>query len=42
VGKSEDALLATAGPEARPAELSHAWRELRGSDLLSALFADVR
>lgn len=42
LGKSEGALLATARPEARPAELSSAYHALRGSDLLSALFSDIR
>lgn len=41
LGRSEDALLAAPGAEARPAELSSAYRELRGSDLLSTLLSDV-
>lgn len=42
LGRSEGELLAAHGTGARPEELSRAWRELRGSDLFSALFSDLR
>lgn len=41
LGRSEGALLAAHGAEARPAMLSSAYRELRSSDLLFTLFSDV-
>ncbi len=39
LGQSEGALLATARPEASPADLAKAYHTLRGSDLLSTLLS---